>query len=130
MTWRVRTLLERRQITITTRVKGLVAAIQRCVATDGCILDPGNIVQRVEQLLHKTLTRCGIGILRSRQCDGAGPEMLRAETEILLAQPHKAGDQQRRAGKERDRKGDLRADKNLAEALLPYAAARSAAALF
>jgi len=49
---------------------------------------------------------------------------------MLPAQSHEAGDEQRGAGKQSDRKRSLRADENFAEALLMRAAARSAAAVF
>ena len=66
-----------------------------------------------------------IGILRLRHDGEADPEILRLEPGILLTQPHETGDEQRRAGEQRDRKRDLRADQQFAETLLPHAAGRS-----
>ena len=76
MTRRSRALLHRRQIAIAPRVERSVTAIQRNITTNGRGLDAGDIAQRVEQLFDETLTRCGVGILRSGQCDRAGPEVL------------------------------------------------------
>ena len=50
------------------------------------------------------------------------------KAEILLAQPHKAGDEQRRAREQRDRQRNLRADQEFAEPQLAHTAARAAAA--
>ena len=130
MTRRSRALFHRRQLVIAPRVERSVTAIQRNVPTNGRGLDAGNIAQRVEQLFDKTLTRCSVGILRSGQCDRAGPEVLRPETEILLTQTNETRDEQRRAGKQRHRKRNLRSNQNLAQPLLAATATGSAAALF
>src|SRR5206468_12092650 len=74
----VRTLVDRRDITIGARIERPVAAVQRNIATDSRALETWDIVQRVKSLLGETLTRCGVGILGNRQCDRSGPKMVGA----------------------------------------------------
>ena len=59
----------------------------------------------------------------------AGPEIVRLEARVLLAQPDETRDEQRRTCKQGHRKSDLCADEQLAEPLLAHATRRATAAL-
>src|SRR5205807_121185 len=128
--WCVGALLDRRNFAIATCVKCAVAAVQRNIAANSCAFDPGYIAQSIKSLFNETLTRRRVGILRNGQCDRAGPETLRAESNVLLSEANKTRDEQSRACQERDRQRDLRADENFTEPLLPRAASSTATALF
>src|SRR5438132_560391 len=128
--WCVGALLDRRNFAIATCVKCAVAAVQRNIAANSRAFDPGYIAQSIKSLFNETLTRRRVGILRNGQCDRAGPETLRAESNVLLGEANKTRDEQGRACQKRDRQRDLCADENFTEPLLPRAAGSTATALF
>ena len=130
MTGRVRTFFDRKDVAVTTGVESPIASVQRNIAADGCTFEPWNIAQRVEGSLNETLARWRVRILRRRQRDSASPKILRTETNILLTQPHKTRDQQRRSRQQSDRERNLGADQNLAKPLLAQTSAGAAASFF
>ena len=130
MTRRVCALLDRWNITVGAGVECPVATGQWNIAADRYAFQTGNVVQRIQRLFDKTLPRRRVRILGRRQSDRAGPKIERTKTDVLLAQANETRDEQRRAGKKRDRKSDLRTNKNFSETLLAHAPAGSTAAFF
>ena len=94
--------LHGRNITVRARVKRSITSIQRNIAADCRAFEAGNIAQLVERLFCKTATRRSIGILRCRQCDRAGPQILGMEADVLLTQTDETHDEQRCSGQQRD----------------------------
>ena len=76
------------------------------------------------------LPRVLIGILRLRQGDKTDPNIFAAVANVLLAQPHKTGDEQSRTREQSHGKRHLPTDQNFAEPELIRAAARPATAFF
>jgi hypothetical protein len=97
-----RTLFDRQDFPIGTRIESPIASIQWNVPADGCALETWHIAQCAKGLFAETLTRWGVRILCTWQCDGTDPEILRAKANILLAQPNETGDEQCRACEQSD----------------------------
>ena len=95
------------------------ASTQRNTRTHRDILNAWCGGQCVCQLFCETGPCRGVGVLRLRHNGEGGPNIVELETGILMTETQKARDEQRRARDQSDREGNLRADKQFAEALLP-----------
>ena len=126
------TLVQRQNFPIRAGVKRVAGGggDQRNVRADRGALETWNPLQRRESFFHETLAGGDIGIWRLWQRDQADPHIFGTEPNALPAQLHKAGDEQGRAGEQRDRQCDLRADQNFAEPVLLDAPTRSAPPFF
>src|SRR5207248_11502401 len=80
------------------------------------------------QLFCQTRPRRGVAILCRRHSREGSPKIVELEPGILMTETQKARDKQRRGRDKSDREGNLRADKQFAETLLPDAAGGAATA--
>src|ERR1700750_982911 len=114
---RGRTFIDREDLAVRTRIKHVAAGAgeQRNVRTESRALDAGQIAHRGERLFGETRSRAEIRIARVGQGDEPEPDIVRVISDVLLTQAHEAGDEQGRAGEQRDGKRDLRADQDFAE---------------
>src|SRR5437667_3102849 len=89
------TLIYRQDLPVWARVKHVSSGggDQRDVAADRGALESRDLMQRGESFFHETLARGGIGICRLRQRHEADPHIFGAESDVLLAQFHEAGNE-------------------------------------
>src|SRR4030095_3921681 len=128
--WGARALLYRWDVTIAPRVERPGAAIQRNITADSRVFETWSVAQCAKSLLDETLTRCGVRILRNRQCDSSGPKIVGAKPDVLLTQTDETGDEQCCACEQSYGQRDLRANEDLAETLLTRAATGPPPAFF
>ena len=112
-----------RNVTVCARVERCTAAIEkREPAADRRLLHSGRCAQSARHLFGETRTGSDIRILRLGRDGESDPEITSLEAGVLLTQPHKTRDNQRRPGDQGNRKRNLRPDQQFAETLLADAA--------